>query len=139
MAKEDETFELYEKINEIEKKYESNSSSGLNRLEDMKRDKDMSDLISRKEVIEMLCAYHIDNIAFNGKRITEMIKEIQEVKAFPASEIVEEIIGTIEKEIDESPNTSRYICEDGTNISTDVDYVYDWFEKYKDVLRKKYC
>lgn len=54
-------------------------------------------------------------------------------------EVVEEIIGTIEREIDKSPNNADYICEDGTIIGTDVGYVYEWFEEYKDILRKKYC
>lgn len=40
----------------------------------------MSDLISRSAVIELLYTYHIDNIAVNGKRITELIKEIPPVE-----------------------------------------------------------
>lgn len=54
-------------------------------------------------------------------------------------DIVEEIIKLIESEL-ESPetNSTEYHCENGTNISTDVGYVYDWFDEYKEVLRKKY-
>lgn len=40
----------------------------------------MNDLISRNAVIELLHTYHIDNIAVNGKRITELIKEISPVE-----------------------------------------------------------
>lgn len=39
----------------------------------------MSDLISREEAVDILCRLHIDNIAVNGKRITEFIKEIPSV------------------------------------------------------------
>lgn len=43
----------------------------------------MSDLISRKEAINMLCNLHIDNVAVNGKRVTEYIRELPSVEAKP--------------------------------------------------------
>ena len=43
----------------------------------------MSDLISRSEVIDILCNLHIDNIAVNDKRVTEYIKELPTVEAKP--------------------------------------------------------
>lgn len=43
----------------------------------------MSDLISRSEVIDILCNLHIDNIAVNDKRVTEYIKELPTVEAEP--------------------------------------------------------
>ena len=60
-------------------------------------------------------------------------------------ELVEDIIKTIKEEMGLSTST-KYHCKDGTNINTDVGYVYDWFvsnEKlgyvgYEDVLRKRY-
>lgn len=50
---------------------------------------------------------------------------------------VNELIATIREEINQS-STSKYICNDGTVISTDVGYVEDWFCVYADVLRKRY-
>lgn len=40
----------------------------------------MSDLISRSKVIELLHTYHIDNVSVNGKRITELVKELPTVE-----------------------------------------------------------
>ena len=51
--------------------------------------------------------------------------------------LIEEVINTIREEINQS-STSKYICNDGTIIYTDVGYVEDWFCVYADVLRKKY-
>lgn len=51
--------------------------------------------------------------------------------------IINELIETIREEINQS-GTSKYICNDGTIIYTDVGYVEDWFCVYADVLRKKY-
>lgn len=50
---------------------------------------------------------------------------------------INELINTIKAEINQS-STSKYICNDGTVICTDVGYVEDWFKEYADVLRKKY-
>ena len=36
----------------------------------------MNDLINRKEVINLLCNLHIDNIAVNDKRVTDYIREL---------------------------------------------------------------
>ena len=48
---------------------------------------------------------------------------------------LEELINTIKKELEQS-SISKYICEDGTVISTDVGYVEDWFYDYIKVLKK---
>lgn len=39
----------------------------------------MSDLISKSDVINILCNLHIDNIAVNDKRVTEYIRELPTV------------------------------------------------------------
>ena len=41
-----------------------------------------------------------------------------------------DIIETIEKELGDS-TLSRYKCLDGTEISTDVGYICQWFDEYK--------
>lgn len=51
--------------------------------------------------------------------------------------LVEDIIKTIEEELNQS-NQLYYRCKDGSEITTDVGYVEDWFNKYKDVLRERY-
>lgn len=53
-------------------------------------------------------------------------------------ETVEDVISTIEKEFSMS-NSIYYNCENGSYIVTDVGYVEEWFEKYKDKMREKYC
>lgn len=53
-------------------------------------------------------------------------------------EFVDELIKTIENELKNSSQT-RYVCEDGSLIGTDVGYVEEWFDEYKYVLREKYC
>lgn len=52
-------------------------------------------------------------------------------------EIIEEVIDTIEREIMNSTYT-RYRTKEGDYIGTDVIYVEDWFEEYKEVLRARY-
>ena len=51
---------------------------------------------------------------------------------------LEALISTIEREIDESPNSSHYLCSDGTIICTDVGYVYEWIGEYAGVLMRSY-
>nr|WP_185911976.1 hypothetical protein [Clostridium sp. Marseille-P7770] len=53
-------------------------------------------------------------------------------------DLIEELITTIEDEFNKS-NSIRYYCNDGTEIATDVGYVAEWFEEYKEVLRRRYC
>lgn len=61
------------------------------------------------------------------------------VEAFmDKKDIIEELISKIEHEIECSYPT-RYVCEDGSIISTSVGSVDDWFKEYKHVLREKYC
>lgn len=52
--------------------------------------------------------------------------------------IIENLITTIEKELKNSTST-QYICENGSIIDTDVGYVEEWFDKYKNMLREKFC
>ncbi len=52
--------------------------------------------------------------------------------------IVEEIIQTIENELDASWS-SEYVTKEGVKItSADSNEVYDWFNEYKKILRKRY-
>lgn len=51
--------------------------------------------------------------------------------------VIDDLINTIEREIQNSTST-RYRTAEGDYIDTDVDYVYDWFKEYKDVLRLRY-
>lgn len=51
--------------------------------------------------------------------------------------VVEEIIETIEKELNNS-NSLYYNCEDNSYIETSVGFIKQWFNKYKEVLRRKY-
>lgn len=74
-----------------------------------------------------------------SKELINPIKKIEEeTKQDARKELVEEIISTIDREIDNSLS-AIYKCDDGTEISTDVGYVYDWFKEYKEKLREKHC
>ena len=53
-------------------------------------------------------------------------------------DVIEDLLSTIEKELHNSGQTI-YICEDSTHIVTDVCYVEEWFDEYKEKIRKKYC
>ena len=54
------------------------------------------------------------------------------------SKVIDELIETIDKELFESTQT-RYHCINGQLITTDVGYVEEWWNEYKNVLRgKKY-
>lgn len=48
------------------------------------------------------------------------------------------IINTIEKELDINCGSCFYQCVEGNLIHTDVGYVYEWFQEYKEVLKKRY-
>lgn len=52
-------------------------------------------------------------------------------------EVINDLINTIERELQNSTST-RYRTAEGDYIDTDVDYVYDWFKEYKEVLRLRY-
>lgn len=52
-------------------------------------------------------------------------------------ELVEEIINTIEEELNQSSQI-RYVCKDNSIISADVRCVKEWFNEYKYVLRERY-
>lgn len=51
--------------------------------------------------------------------------------------LIDELIKTIKEELEQS-SLSKYICNDGTIIYTDVGYVEEWFWEYVNVLRKRY-
>ena len=53
-------------------------------------------------------------------------------------EFIEELITTIEEEFEIPGCSTEYECKEGNIISTDVGYVYEWFNEYKEVLRKRY-
>ena len=55
----------------------------------------------------------------------------------PPKEVIDDLINTIERELQNS-TSARYRTAEGDYIDTDVDYVYDWFKEYKDVLRLRY-
>ena len=48
-----------------------------------------NDLISKKEVINLLCNLHIDNISVNDKRVTEYIREMP--CAYDMKKVVEDL------------------------------------------------
>ena len=52
-------------------------------------------------------------------------------------EVIDDLINTIERELQNS-TSARYRTAEGDYIDTDVDYVYDWFREYEDVLRLRY-
>lgn len=52
-------------------------------------------------------------------------------------EVIDDLINTIERELQNS-TSARYSTAEGDYIDTDVDYVYDWFKEYKDVLLLRY-
>ena len=54
------------------------------------------------------------------------------------SGIIEELIKTVESELKES-NDLNYKCKEGSCICTDVGYVQEWFNEYKDILKDRYC
>lgn len=56
------------------------------------------DLISKKEVINLLCNLHIDNIAVNDKRVTEYIREMP--TAYDVEKVVDNVQQIIQEEID---------------------------------------
>ena len=55
----------------------------------------------------------------------------------PPKEVIDDLINTIERELRNSTST-RYRTAEGDYIDTDVNYVYDWFREYEDVLRLRY-
>lgn len=79
---------------------------------------------------------------YNEQHATTMLNALQgtdtleRYKKEIISDTIEEIIKKIENEISNSSQT-RYICEDGEIISTDVGYVEEWFEKYKLKLKDR--
>lgn len=52
-------------------------------------------------------------------------------------EVIDDLINTIERELQNSTST-HYRTAEGDYIDTDVNYVYDWFREYEDVLRLRY-
>ena len=56
-------------------------------------------------------------------------------RADERAKVIKEISDTIDREL-ESSNNSEYKCKDGTEIHTDVGYVYEWWNEYKKILQK---
>lgn len=52
-------------------------------------------------------------------------------------EVIDDLINTIERELQNSTST-RYRTSEGDYIDTDVNYVYDWFRGYENVLHARY-
>lgn len=59
-------------------------------------------------------------------------------KGMDKEKLVLDIIETIEKELDQS-SSAYYECVEGNKICTDVGYIGDWFNEYKEMLKKRYC
>lgn len=59
-------------------------------------------------------------------------------KSMDKTKLVLEIIETIEKELAQS-FSSYYECIEGNGICTDVGYIGEWFNEYKEMLKKRYC
>lgn len=77
------------------------------------------------------------------------IKSLEEVQEYRKLGTVEELkniqnktisdlIKTIEKEFDSWGGDTTYRCEDETIIYTDAGFVYEWFQEYKEVLKRRY-
>lgn len=49
---------------------------------------------------------------------------------------VKELLDKIERELDNSTSI-KYICEDGSVITTDVGYVEEWFVEYRKIIEKE--
>lgn len=77
--------------------------------------------------------------------IEELEKEVKRLKPYEEyyenvrSIFVEELIDTIEQEFkDERGSSCYYVTKEGKHIGTDVGYVHEWWEKYRNILRKRY-
>lgn len=77
-------------------------------------------------------------------RIEELEKEIERLKQYEEHYnnmrpiFVEELIDTIEQEFKDGHGMScRYVTKEGKNIETDVGYVHEWWEEYRNILRKR--
>lgn len=76
--------------------------------------------------------------------ITTLEKEVERLKQYEEyyknmrSIITKELISTIEKEFRDTRGSScEYITKEGKHIETDVGYVHEWWEEYRDILRKR--
>lgn len=89
-----------------------------------------------EEIRELLKRRDPDSI----KRVNEILaKEREEVsKREIIKPIIEDIIHTIEKELDNSIYPDTYICEDGSTIHADTCDIESWFGAYQNILRRKY-
>lgn len=81
----------------------------------------MSDYISKESVIKLLCELHVDNIAVNGKRLTELIKELP---TLDEKEIIRKPFERVVKKIDDLDrhfdNGDFAICKDALVVYKDV-------------------
>ena len=62
-------------------------------------------------------------------------KHDRQIRADERAKVLTEISDAIDREL-ESSNNSEYKCKDGTEIHTDVGYVYEWWNEYKKILQK---
>lgn len=65
--------------------------------------------------------------------------EEEQTKENETEQTIEELIETIEDEFYKNRWSSTvYITKEGKEITTDVDYVFEWFQEYREVLKERY-
>lgn len=89
--------------------------------------------INGKTISEYTDVYSVDGVIKRLNEINELRSENERLKR----NIIEELINTIESELSVS-ESFFYIPKDSDSIATDVGYIQDWFNEYKDILRKRY-
>lgn len=89
--------------------------------------------INGKTISEYTDVYSVDGVIKRLNEINELRSENERLKR----NIIEELINTIESELSVS-ESFFYIPKDSDSITTDVGYIQDWFNEYKDILRKRY-
>nr|DAL83846.1 MAG TPA: hypothetical protein [Caudoviricetes sp.] len=89
--------------------------------------------INGEIISEYTDIYCVDGIIKRLNEIYELRVENERLKR----NIIAELINTIESELSVS-ESFFYIPKDSDSITTDVGNIQDWFDEYKDVLRKRY-
>lgn len=65
--------------------------------------------------------------------------EEEQTKENETKQTIEELIETIEDEFYKNRwSNTVYITKEGKEITTDVDYVFEWFQEYREVLKERY-
>ena len=63
----------------------------------------------------------------------------EQTKEKETKQTIEELIETIEDEFYKNRwSNTVYITKEGKEITTDVDYVFEWFQEYREVLKERY-